>query len=83
MLVKDYVSGAYRDIPYGSIIAALAGILYFLSPIDFIPDFIPGIGLVDDVFVIGLVLKQIHIDLVRYEEWKFNRSRRKDIDIYL
>ena len=83
MLVKDYITGAYRQIPYGSIIAAVAGILYFLSPIDFIPDFIPGIGLVDDVFVIGLVLKQIHADLVKYEEWKFNRSRRNDIDIYL
>lgn len=82
-LVKDYISGAYREIPYGSIIAALAGILYFLSPIDFIPDFIPGIGLIDDVFVIGLVLKKIHNDLQKYEEWKFNRSRRNDIDIYL
>lgn len=82
-LVKDYISGAYREIPYGSIIAALAGILYFLSPIDFIPDFIPGFGLIDDVFVIGFVLKKIHHDLEKYEEWKFNRSRRNDIDIYL
>ena len=82
-LVKDYISGAYRDIPYGSIIAAMAGILYFLSPIDFIPDFIPGIGMIDDVFVIGLVLKQIHSDLVKYEKWKTSRSRRGDIDIYL
>lgn len=82
-LVKDYISGTYREIPYSSIIAAVAGILYFLSPIDFIPDFIPGVGLIDDVFVIGLVLKQIHKDLVKYEEWKSNRSRRKDIDIYL
>ena len=73
-LVKDYISGAYREIPYGSIIAAVAGILYFLSPIDFIPDFIPGIGLVDDVFVIGLVLKKIHSDLQRYKEWKLHHS---------
>ena len=82
-LVRDYISGAYREIPYSSIIAAVAGILYFLSPIDFIPDFIPGIGLIDDVFVIGMVLKQIHSDLVKYERWKSNRWRRKDIDIYL
>lgn len=72
-LVKDYISGAYREIPYGSIVAAVAGILYFVSPIDFIPDFIPGIGLIDDVFVIGFVLKKIHSDLEKYEEWKSNR----------
>ena len=69
-LVKDYISGTYRGIPFGSIVAALAGILYFLSPIDFIPDFLLGIGLIDDVFVISLVLKQIHSDLQKYEKWK-------------
>lgn len=73
-LVKDYVSGAYREIPYGSIIAAVAAILYFLSPIDFIPDFIPGIGLIDDVLVIGFVLKQIQGDLQKYEEWKMSHE---------
>ena len=82
-LVRDYISGAYREVPYGSIVAAVAGILYFLSSIDFIPDFIPGIGLIDDVFVIGLVLKKIHSDLRKYEEWKYNRSKRNDIDIYI
>ncbi len=69
-LVKDYISGDYRDIPYGSIVAAVGGILYFLSPIDLIPDFIPVIGYIDDVFVIGLVLRQIHGDLEVYAEWK-------------
>lgn len=69
-LVKDYVSGAYREIPYGSIVASVAAVLYFLSPIDFIPDFIPGVGLIDDVFVIGFVLKKIHGDLKEYQKWK-------------
>ena len=69
-LIKDYMSGAYREIPYGSIVAAVAAILYFVSPIDFIPDFIPVVGLVDDVFVIGFVLKKIHSDLEKYEKWK-------------
>lgn len=73
-LVKDYTSGAYREIPYGSIIAAVAGILYFLSPIDFIPDFIPGIGLVDDVFVLGFVFKKIHGDLQKYKEWREKKN---------
>ena len=70
LLVKDYITGKYRGIPFGSIIAVMAAILYFLSPIDFIPDFLLGFGLVDDVFVIGLVLKQIHKDLQKYEKWK-------------
>ena len=81
-LVKDYISGTYKEIPYGSIVAAVGGILYFVSPVDFIPDFIPFIGYVDDLFVISLVLRQIHTDLEKYHAWKRRQSRGK-IDIYL
>ncbi len=45
----------------------------------FIPDFILGIGLFDDVFVIGLILKQIHNDLQKYEKWKsFTHQQMKN-----
>ena len=69
-LVKDYFNGTYKDIPKKSIIAIVAGILYFLSPVDLIPDFILGFGLIDDVFIIGLVIKQVTKDLAKYKVWK-------------
>lgn len=81
-LVKDYISGAYKNIPYGSIVAAVGGILYFVSPVDFVPDFIPFVGYIDDVFVIGIVLKQIHTDLEKYHAWKRRQSRGK-IDLHI
>ena len=31
LLVKDYITGRYKGIPFGSIVAALAGILYFFQ----------------------------------------------------
>jgi uncharacterized membrane protein YkvA (DUF1232 family) len=40
----------------GRIAATIAGALYTLSPIDFLPDFIPVLGQLDDVGVIVLVL---------------------------
>src|SRR5690554_2927948 len=61
-LVKDYFNGTYKEIPQKSIIAIVAGILYFLSPVDFIPDFLISLGLIDDVFIIGLVIKQVKKD---------------------
>lgn len=69
-LVKDYFNGTYKDIPKNSIIAITAGILYFLSPVDLIPDFLLGFGLIDDVFIIGLVIKQVTKDLIKYKSWK-------------
>ncbi len=69
-LVKDYTKGNYKEIPTKSIALVIGAILYFLMPVDLIPDFIPVFGYLDDVAVIGLVIKQISIDLEKYEKWK-------------
>ncbi len=69
-VVRDWISGNYKDIPVGSIIAIVAALIYFISPIDVIPDFLPGIGFIDDVFVIGLVAAQINNDLKKYKKWR-------------
>ncbi len=76
-LAKDYFNGSYRDISANSIIAIIAGILYFLSPVDLIPDFILGFGLIDDVFIIGLVIKQVVKDLDKYRTWKTDNGEYK------
>jgi len=69
-LVRDYLNGSYKDIPKKSLIAILAGLIYFLSPVDLFPDFVLGFGLIDDMFIIGLVVKQVADDLEKYQRWK-------------
>lgn len=69
-LVGDWVKGDYKEIPAGSIAAIIGALIYFLSPIDAIPDFIPVVGYIDDVFVLGLALKLVSSDLQKYEQWK-------------
>ncbi len=73
-LVKDFIQGRYRDIAMGTIVTVLGGLLYFLSPIDLIPDFLAGIGFVDDAAVLGFVLKNIHGELEKYSLWKANNN---------
>lgn len=73
-IVKAYVTKEYREIPTGSIIAIFAALIYFLSPIDIIFDYIPGVGYVDDMFIIGLLLKQLDSDLQNFRTWKENKN---------
>lgn len=48
----------------------LASLLYFISPIDLIPDFIPLLGYIDDAFVISAGLNAITSEIERYRTFK-------------
>jgi len=74
-LVKDYANGNYKSIPKSSIIAVVAALLYFISPLDVIPDFIVGLGFVDDAFILSLVYKQVIKELDKYQLWKDGQKR--------
>lgn len=69
-LIRSYIDGSYREIPWISIATAAAALLYFLSPIDVIPDMIPGIGYIDDLLVVRFALTAISTDLRTYCESK-------------
>lgn len=68
-LVKAYFKGDYKKVSIGTIVAILGGIIYFVSPVDAIPDVIPVIGLIDDVFVLGVVISQVNSELKKFEAW--------------
>ncbi|NLI81477.1 MAG: DnaJ domain-containing protein [Deltaproteobacteria bacterium] len=40
----------------GRILAVIAWLIYFLSPLDLIPDFIPGVGRMDDLILLFLLI---------------------------
>lgn len=68
-MLRDWRKGAYTHLPTKSLLMIAATFLYFLSPIDFVPDFIPG-GLFDDVALIAFTFKQIQQDVAAYKQWK-------------
>ncbi|PKN33214.1 MAG: hypothetical protein CVU61_14455 [Deltaproteobacteria bacterium HGW-Deltaproteobacteria-19] len=72
-IIQDYFKGTYREVPFWAIAAITAALLYVLSPIDLIPDFIPVIGLVDDALVVAACLAMVEQDLHRYREWKIKQ----------
>lgn len=55
---------------YWSLIAG--AVVYFVSPVDLIFDFIPG-GFIDDIFVISYVLYLLRDEVERYQVFKNDR----------
>ena len=76
-MVKDYWSGSYREIPHWAIGATALALLYVLNPADIVPDFIPGVGYMDDAAVVAFCLKLINKELERYKLWRVTKARSR------
>lgn len=69
-LIKDYWKGNYRDVSIKSIIIFVVALAYIISPIDLIPDYIIGLGQIDDAAILGVSLYFLEKELGIYKEWK-------------
>ncbi len=69
-LLRAYATGRYRDIPWASLVSIVAAVLYFVMPLDLIPDFILGLGLIDDVALLGWILSSLKSDIDHFIEWE-------------
>lgn len=77
-MVKDYWRGSYREIPHWAIGATALALLYVLNPADLFPDFIPGLGYLDDAAVVAFCLKLIEKEIERYTAWRSHKARSPD-----
>jgi len=73
-LLKAWKRGSYRGLSMRTIVSLAAALLYIVSPIDLLPDFIPGIGLIDDAAVLALLLHSLAQDLAAFRIWEQNRD---------
>ena len=69
-MVNMYVKKEYTDAPVGNIVATVSALIYVASPIDIVPDFIPGFGYIDDAAVVAACLALIKTDLDEYKSWR-------------
>ncbi len=75
-LIKDYAGGTYREVPRRTVFAAAVALTYVLNPFDLIPDFIPGVGYVDDSAILMLVVQSLRADIDDYRTWTQKLAKR-------
>lgn len=67
---RAWAKREYRAMPWKSLLYAVAALVYFVNPIDLVPDALAGLGFVDDVAVIGFVANAIRKDLENFRAWE-------------
>ena len=73
-LLKALAKREYPVVPWGSILLFAGAILYFISPIDLIVDWLPLAGYLDDVVVMVFLIRQIKHDIDTFIAWEENRN---------
>ena len=71
--IRAYERKEYRDIPESNLLTIIAAIIYFVSPFDVIPDYIPILGHIDDAVVVSLALRSVRADLDAFMAWETAR----------
>jgi uncharacterized membrane protein YkvA (DUF1232 family) len=72
-LIRDYQRAEYRDMSAPKLLIVVATIIYFVSPFDVIPDWVPVLGHIDDAFVVSLALRSVRADLDGFMAWETSR----------
>ena len=73
-MIKDIRRGAYTSVPWFTIATIVMAFLYILNPLDLVPDFIPGIGYLDDLAVLSIGIGWIESDIHKYLDWKISEK---------
>jgi uncharacterized membrane protein YkvA (DUF1232 family) len=73
-MIQAYAKREYRAVPWGTMAVIIGGVVYFVSPVDLIPDPIPVVGFLDDAAVLALIIAQVRADLDDFLVWETERE---------
>lgn len=69
-LVGAYAKGDYRDIPFETLVLVVGAMIYVVSPLDLIPDMVPGAGYADDIAIVHSVVEKARGEITKFTDWE-------------
>ncbi|XOV85685.1 MAG: YkvA family protein [bacterium] len=79
-MVKAWVAGDYRQVSNKTIVILVAALLYFVMPLDVIPDFLLGFGFVDDAAVLVYAFSALKEEIAAFQAWQQHQPDEKQSD---
>ncbi|RKQ97211.1 uncharacterized membrane protein YkvA (DUF1232 family) [Kushneria sinocarnis] len=73
-MMRDWQRGDYRPLPKRAVVLMAVALLYIVSPLDLIPDFLLGWGWIDDIVIGGWLLAKLDEELDDYRRWRQSRD---------
>src|SRR5688500_12933407 len=68
-MLRAWTGGKFR-LPMQTVVAAIGAVVYFLIPLDAVPDIVLALGFLDDAAVVAFVVSMIRKDLDAFRAWE-------------
>ena len=79
-MVRAVLAGRYK-MPWKTLFFMVLCLVYFVSPIDFVPDLLPVLGFADDGAFILFVLVLLHQDLAAFRAAQTQAAPKRETSI--
>jgi uncharacterized membrane protein YkvA (DUF1232 family) len=73
-LIRAYYRGEYRAVPATTLLIIVAALIYLLNPLDLLPDWIPGLGFLDDAFILTLAIRRTREAIDQFLAWESSNA---------
>jgi len=73
-LLLRWIDRSYRRVSWTPLALIVGALLYFVVPVDVIPDALGALGFVDDITVISTVVGRVRHELERFRAWEQARA---------
>lgn len=73
-LLRAYARREYTKIPWQSLVLIIASTAYFVTIFDLIPDFLIGLGYLDDAALLAWTMRVVQSDINDFRKWENGRG---------
>ena len=78
-MLKTWAKGEYKEVPWMTLLLSTGALVYFVNPLDAVPDMVPAFGLLDDATVIGFVVASIKQDIENFRTYNFTYTENVEL----